>query len=185
MSDIKRIETLEQYFIDDYIKMREENSQLREQVRELELRATDYGYGITDLHRKVKTVRAEVASGYYFRHDVEDGNLSKHDVDRLLGIDDDERLFGECVDMRLKSGYNVFFIKWEEQTFQYLLMVKESRTEFAAITDGKPDSQLIKFDPECVELDTWVDASNADELKRLAAQTLRDELGELEFEDEG
>ena len=166
--------TLEQYFIEDYKRLKSRNEILAEELRKYEANADNHEYGITDLHQRYKAVRGQVISGYYVANLLERGYLEEDEVRKWVELSD-ESLFGE---VNGKIANYMTILEFKEHEFQYTLAVKESRTEWIAVSDGKRDSSLIEIaDGEFYE-NTWFSAERLDEFKAWLLDLLRENLGE-------
>ena len=165
--------TLEQYFIEDYVRLKGENDSLKADLARYEANAGNHEYGITDLHQRSKAVKGEVISAWYVEMRLSDGALKRDKVEEWLGMDDGQ-LFDEAKGE--SAGYTTI-LGFEEHEFQYTLMVKESRVEWAAVCDGHVGSSLIELEKgECCE-DTWFAADRSEELKEWLVYRLRENLG--------
>ena len=166
--------TLEQYFIEDYKRLKAMNKLLEGDLRKYEENAGNHEYGITDLHHRYKAVRGKVISAYYVASRLKGGYLKEDEVRKWIGLPD-ETLFGK-VNGKLADYATI--LELEEHEFQYTLAVKESRTEWIAVSDGKRDSSLIEIaDGEFFE-NTWFSAERLDEFKAWLLDLLRENLKE-------
>ena len=166
--------TLEQYFIEDYKRLKSRNEILAEELRKYEMNAGNHEYGITDLHQRCKAVRGQVISSYYVNNRLKDGYLKEDKVREWVELPDAE-LFGE---VNGKTAQYTTILEFKEHEFQYTLAVKESRTEWIAVSDGKRDSSLIELEKGDFCENTWFSAERGDEFKSWLLDLLRDELGE-------
>lgn len=168
--------TLEQYFIEDYKHLKEENAELKARIQQYEANAGNHEYGITDLHQRYQAVRGSSASSYYLRNELRDGHATVDEWEEWLALGDAE-LFDKLEGTDLKCTYSEPYIKIEEHEFQYTLFVKESRTEWTAFSDGKQDSQLMKAsDDVCME--KWTRASLKDQLIEVIMSCIREDMQE-------
>lgn len=166
--------TLEQYFIEDYKRLKIENDGLKTRLAAFEANAGNHEYGITDLHQRTKAVRGEVISAYYVRCRLKDGKLKEADARGWLELDDEalfERVAGRSVD------YSTI-LKYEEHEFQYMLFVKESRTEWTAVSDWKKNSNLLEINDGEFDESSWFAVDRADEFKAWLLGELRDNIRE-------
>ena len=168
--------TLEQYFIEDYKRLKEENSELKARISQYEANAGNHEYGITDLHQRYQAVRGSSTSSYYLRNELRDGHAKVSEWEEWLTLRDAE-LFEKLEGVNLKCTYSEPYIRFEEHEFQYTLFVKESRTEWTAFSDGKQDSQLIKVSDD-VCLGEWVRESLKDQLIGVIMSNLRENIQE-------
>lgn len=166
--------TLEQYFIEDYKRLKAENDDIKAKLAAFEANAGNHEYGITDLHQRFKAIRGSVIESYYVRARLKDGKLKPEAVRSWIELDD-ESLFAKT---NGKSADYTRILDYEEHEFQYTLMVKESRTEWVAVSDGNKNSKLETiYDGDFSEGD-WYDAARSDDFKRFLAQELRCNLRE-------
>jgi len=166
--------TLEQYFIEDYKRLKEENREIADELRAYEANAGNHEYGITDLHHRSKAVKGSVISDYYVKNRLRDGYLKEDVVREWIDLPDDQ-LFDEV--NGAKADYTTI-LEFDEHEFQYTLMVKESRTEWVAVSDGKVDSRLIKIDDGEFCENTWFSGERKDEFKAWLLAYLRENLEE-------
>lgn len=166
--------TLEQYFIEDYKRLKAENESLKLDLARYEANAGNHEYGITDLHQRSKAVKGSVISAWYVERRLCDGVLKADDVRAWLLLADDELL--EKLNGR-EANYTAI-LRYEEHEFQYTLMVKESRAEWVAVSDGKEGSNLIRLDDDGFCENTWFGADRADEFKAWVLGCLRESLEE-------
>lgn len=164
--------TLEQYFIEDYKRLKITNEELTKELHKYEAEADNHGYGITDLHRKYKAVKGSVISDWYVKSRLDGGYLTEGEVGKFLEMSDDE-LFEKA---NGKSVNYMTILEIEEHEFQYTLMVKESRVEWVAVSDGKKGSALIEIDDGELCEGTWFSAERKDELKAWLLECLRENL---------
>lgn len=166
--------TLEQYFIEDYKRLKAENDELKTELAALQANAGNHEYGITDLHQRYKAVRGSLVSSYYVKLWLNDGKLKEETVRAWLEWDDG-KLF-DYADGK-KIDYSTL-ISFEEHEFQYTLFVKESRTEWTAVSDGKVNSGLVKVaDGEFYE-NGWYPHEREDDFKAWLVESFRDVLRE-------
>lgn len=166
--------TLEQYFIEDYKRLKARNRILEEDLRKYEANAGNHEYGITDLHQKYKAVKGQVISEYYVASRLKSGYLKEDEVREWIGLPD-EKLFGK---VNGKTADYTTILEFKEHEFQYTLAVKESRTEWIAVSDGNRDSRLIEIDDGDFCENTWFSAERLDEFKAWLLDLLRENLGE-------
>lgn len=165
---------MEQYFIEDYKRLKEKNEALTEELHRYEANAGNHEYGITDLHQRRKAVKGSVIDDYYVKSRIAGGYLKVDEVREWLGLPDDElfeKTNGKMVDYTR-------ILDFEEHEFQYTLMVKESRVEWVAVSDGKVNSSLIKIDDGEFCEGTWFGVEREAEFKAWLLGCLRDELEE-------
>lgn len=168
--------TLEQYFIEDYKRLKEENDELKARVSQYEANAVNREYGITDLHQRCQAVRGSSTSSYYLKKELRGGHATVDEWEEWLTLGDAE-LFEKLKNADLKCTYSEPYIRFEEHEFQYTLFVKESRTEWTAFSDGKEDSRLMKVsDDVCME--KWVRASLKDQLIGVIISCIREDMQE-------
>lgn len=165
--------TLEQYFIEDYKRLKAENDELKSKLAVFEANAGNHEYGITDLHQRFNAVKGSVASAYHIRvYGFKNGNLKPDTAKQWLELADAE-LFdaveGKYVDYSK-------LITYEEHEFQYTLMVKESRTEWVARTDGTKNSVLYRIGGNDFCEGTWIEAEHAEEFKAWLANEFRENV---------
>lgn len=174
--------TLEQYFIEDYKRLKEKVDELSVKLMAYEANAGNHEYGITDLHQRCKAVRGRVISSYYVSIRLKDGYLKEDKVREWVDLPDAE-LFGE---VNGKMANYTTILEFEEHEFQYTLAVKESRTEWIAVSDGKRGSSLIELAKGDFCESTWFSAECGDEFKAWLLECLRDELkdGLKQYENE-
>lgn len=153
--------TLEQYFIEDYKRLKAENDDLKAKLAAFEANAGNHEYGITDLHQRSKAVKGSVISDYYVNIRLRDGKLKEDTARSWLEMSDAD-LFKKVND---KSVDYSTLLKLEEHEFQYTLFVKESRTEWVSVCDGNRDSKLETVDEGDFCEDTWFSIDRADEFK--------------------
>lgn len=175
--------TLEQYFIEDYKRLKAENESLKLDLARYEADAGNHEYGITDLHRRSKAVKGSVIRQYYVTSRLKGGYIDADAVRKWLALPDDE-LFAK---LRGKMADFTKILDYEEHEFQYTLMVKESRTEWVAVSDGNEGSDLVRLDGDEFCEDKWFGADRADELKAWLLGCLRESLekGLGEYEKKG
>lgn len=177
--------TLEQYFIEDYKRLKSRNEILAEELRKYEMNAGNHEYGITDLHQRYRAVKGTVISDYYVNLRLKDGHLKEDEAREWIGLPD-EMLFGKVNGKT--AGYTTI-LELQEHEFQYTLAVKESRTEWLAVSDGKRDSRLIEIDDGDFCENTWFSAERIDEFKSwllgLLRENLEEGLEQYESEKEG
>lgn len=166
--------TLEQYFIEDYRRLKAENDQLKSELARFQANAGNHEYGITDLHQRTAAVKGSVISDYYVTSRIEGGYLKPDEVRRLIEMDD-AQLFDAVKGKR--ADYTPI-LEYEEHEFQYTLMVKESRTEWVAVSDGNRNSNLVDMKESEFCENTWFPAERKDEFKAWLLDILRDELRE-------
>lgn len=166
--------TLEQYFIEDYKRLKVESDEFKTRLAAFEANAGNHEYGITDLHQRTKAVRGEVISSYYVRCRLRDGKLKEADARGWLELDDEalfERVAGRSVDYTT-------ILKYEEHEFQYTLFVKESRVEWVAVSDGKKNSDLLEINGGEFDESSWFAIDRAEEFKAWLVGELRISLRE-------
>ena len=164
--------TLEQYFIEDYKRLKAENDELKVKLAAFEANAGNHEYGITDLHQRSKAVKGSVISEYYVDARLRDGDLDEAEVRDWLEWDD-EKLFEH---VRGRNANYTTLLSFEEHEFQYTLFVKESRTEWAAVSDGKVNSGLLTIsDGEFYE-NEWFAFERKDEFKAWLVEAFRESL---------
>lgn len=164
--------TLEQYFIEDYKRLKTENDELKVKLAAFEANAGNHEYGITDLHQRCKAVKGSVISDYYVDARLRDGDLDETTVRDWLEWDD-EKLFEH---VRGRSASYTTLLGYEEHEFQYTLFVKESRTEWTAVSDGKENSILLTVsDGEFYE-NEWFAFERKDEFKAWLVEAFRESL---------
>lgn len=161
--------TLEQYFIEDYQRLKVENDKFKTRLAAFEANAGNHEYGITDLHHKTEAVKGGVISSYYVRNRLRDGDVKKETVESWLLLDDDA-LFEEVKNKSV--DYNTV-LKWEEHEFQYTLFVKESRVEWVAVCDGNRDSDLETINEGQFDENEWFAIDRKDEFKAWLLGELR------------
>lgn len=166
--------TLEQYFIEDYKRLKAENGELKSKLAMFEANAGNHEYGITDLHQRCKAVRGDVMASYYVENRLRDGKLEEGTVRSWLEMDD-EKLF-EAVEGR--SVDYTRLLSFEEHEFQYTLFVKESRIEWTAVCDGNKDSRLETIDGGDFCENTWFAIDRADDFKAWLLEEFRENLRE-------
>lgn len=166
--------TLEQYFIEDYKRLKSENDELKSKLAMFEANAGNHEYGITDLHQRFKAVRGDVMASYYVENRLRDGKLKEGTVRSWLEMDD-EKLF-EAVEG--KSVDYTRLISFEEHEFQYTLFVKESRVEWTAVCDGNKDSRLETINDGDFCENTWFAIDRADDFKAWLLEEFRENLRE-------
>lgn len=168
--------TLEQYFIEDYKRLKEENDELKARVSQYEANAGNHDYGITDLHQRYQAVRGSSTSSYYLKKELSDGYATVDEWEEWLALSD-AALFEKLEGTYLKCTYSEPYIEFEEHEFQYTLFVKESRTELTVFSDGKQDSQLMKdYDDVCMK--EWIRASLKDQLIEVIMSCIREDMQE-------
>ena len=166
--------TLEQYFIEDYKRLKAENGELKSKLAMFEANAGNHEYGITDLHQRFKAVRGDVMASYYVENRLRDGKLKEGTVRSWLEMDD-EKLF-EAVEGR--SVDYTRLLSFEEHEFQYTLFVKESRVEWTAVCDGNKDSRLETIDGGDFCENTWFSIERAGDFKAWLLEAFRENLRE-------
>lgn len=166
--------TLEQYFIEDYKRLKSRNELLAEELRKYEMNAGNHEYGITDLHQRYRAVKGTVISDYYVASRLKGGYLKEDEVREWVGLPD-EKLFGK---VNGKMADYTTILEFKEHEFQYTLAVKESRAEWIAVSDGKRGSSLIELAEGDFCENTWFSAERGDEFKSWLLDLLRDELVE-------
>lgn len=166
--------TLEQYFIEDYKRLKAENDELKTELAAFQANAGNHEYGITDLHQRYKAVRGSLVSSYYVKSWLKDGKLKEETVRAWLEWDDG-KLFdyadGKSID------YSTL-VSFEEHEFQYTLFVKESRTEWTAVSDGKVNSGLVKVEDGEFDENEWYPHEREDDFKEWLVESFRDVLRE-------
>ena len=166
--------TLERYFIDDYSRLKADNERLKAELMQFQANAGNHEYGITDLHQRAKAVKGSVISEYYVLSRIEGGYLKPDEVRGWLEMDD-AQLFG-AVNGRTADYTTI--LEYTEHEFQYTLMVKESRTEWVAVSDGKKNSNLICMEGTEFYENEWFPAERKEEFKSWLLETLRERLQE-------
>lgn len=164
--------TLEQYFIEDYKRLKVENEQLKSDLAQYQANAGNHEYGITDLHQRAMAVKGSVISDYYVTSRIEGGYLKPGEVRGWLEMDD-VQLFDA---VKGKKADYTAILELEEHEFQYTLLVKESMTEWVAVSDGNRDSRLINMKESEFCENTWFPAERKDEFKSWLLDLLREEL---------
>ena len=169
-------QTIEGFFLDDYMRQRETIIEQRRKIDEYERREAVSGYGCFDTHRVAKCVKVPVASSYDYRRK---GILTAEEIERVLALGDDEFL-DWCMQDHRVAGSTSFYdklrpISVEEHTFQYTLRFVESRSDRTYVTDGVAGKTLLEL-PEGPEVDEWVDERYRDESVGLAMDIARDNL---------
>ena len=169
-------EGLERFFIEKYESMERERDALRERVFQLEGDLTGAEFGITDLHRKFKAVRGTVCAMCTLKANMLDKDVTCDQMREYIALPDDE-LFAK---FRNKSVGYYTILKFERHEFAYSLMVKESRVEWLAFTDGNEGSVLHAVPDEDDELtcDDWFPAEREDEMVKALCKLLRERMGE-------
>lgn len=177
------IRTLEQYFLEDYERMKAENKDMTKRLAELERGE----FGITDLHRKLQAVKGSTCSRWVIKdYLLKNGKMTPERMREVMALGD-EALFKKFKEKRL-NYYEA--IKYEEHEFQYTLRIKESRDEWTAVTDGKENSDLLKVTPrklgEDLCEDEWYPIEEAEALRTSLAQNLRETMEEAldEYEED-
>ena len=169
-------EGLERFFIEKYESMEAERDALRERVLQLEGDLTGAEFGITDLRRKFKAVRGTVSNVSTLKsYMLDNGNVTCDQMREYIALPDEE-LFAKFRNKTI-SYYTV--LKFERKTFQYTLMVKESRDEWVAFTDGGARDQLYAVPEEDDDLtsDDWFPAEREDEMVEALCKLLRERMG--------
>ena len=166
--------TLEQYFIEDYKRLKAENDELKTKLAAFEANAGNHEYGITDLHQRAKAVKGSVISSYYVDSRINGGYIKEEDARAWLEMGDDE-LF-ERVNGR--SANYTKLLDYEEHEFQYTLFVKESRTEWTAVSDGKNGSNLIEVEDGEFYEGEWIPYERKDEFKAWLVECFRESIRE-------
>ena len=164
--------TLEQYFIEDYKRLKAENDDLKSKLAAFEANSGKHEYGITDLQHRSKAVRGNVISDYYVSNRLKDGKLKEETARSWLEMADDdlfEAVNGKSVDYTT-------LLKLEEHEFQYTLFVKESRTEWVSVCDGKHDSKLETIDEGDFCEETWFSIDRAEDFRAWLLEEFRDSL---------
>jgi len=137
-----------------------------------------YDQGIREMNGKLEKAETEKSNNYWGKYNAEkERDELKAEVERLKAKVKTawNELFdaveGKCVDYSKCIDY-------EEHEFQYTLMVKESRAEWVARTDGTKDSYLYEICGSDFFENIWIDAEHADEFKVWLAQEFRENLRE-------
>ncbi len=169
-------QTIEGFFLHDYMRQREEIEALKSKVHELEEREAVGGYGCFDTHQVAKCVKVVTAGSYDYKRK---GILTEDEIERVLALGDDEFL-DWCTQDHRTDGSTGFFdklrpISVEEHTFQYTLRFVESRSDRTYVTDGTVNKVLVEL-PEGSEVDQWIDERHRDESVELAMDIARDNL---------
>lgn len=170
-------EGLERFFIEKYESMERERDALRERVLQLEGDLTGAEFGITDLRRKFKAVRGTVCNaGTLKMYMLDNGNVTCDQMREYIALPDEE-LFAK---FRNKSVSYYTILKFERHEFVYTLMVKESRVEWLAFTDGDVDSVLhaVPDDDDDLTRDDWFPAEREDEMVKALCDLLRERMGD-------
>ena len=165
--------TLEQYFIEDYKRLKAENDELKSKLATYEANAGSHEYGITDLHQRFKAVKGSVTSSYQIKvYGLKNGKLKLETAKKWIDMGDAE-LF-ESVEGKYIDYSKC--IDYEEHEFQYTLAVKESRAEWVARTDGTKNSSLYEIGESDFDEGIWIDANRADDFKVWLAQEFRENV---------
>lgn len=170
-------EGLERFFIEKYESMERERDALRERVLQLEGDLAGAEFGITDLRRKFKAVRGTVCAASTLKGCMLDKGVTCDQMREYIALTDEE-LFAK---FRNKSVSYYTVLKFERRTFQYTLMVKESRDEWVAFTDGGAGDQLYCVpdeDDDDLIGDDWFPAEREDEMVEALCALLRERMGE-------
>lgn len=169
-------QTIEGFFLDDYMRQRETTSEQRRKIDEYERREAVSGYGCFDMHRVAKCVKVVTASSYDYRRK---GALTEDEIERVLALGDDEFLEWCMQEHRVAGSTSVYDklrpIFVEQHTFQYTLRFVESRSDRTYVTDGVANKTLIEL-PNGSDVDVWVDERHRDESVELAMDIAHDNL---------
>ena len=169
-------QTIEGFFLDDYMRQREIILEQSRRIDEYEKREAVSGYGCFDLHRVAKCVSVNTASSYDYRRK---GILTEDEIERVLALGDDEFLEWCTQEHRVAGSTSVYDklrpIFVERHTFQYTLRFVESRSDRTYVTDGVANRSLVEL-PDGSEVDQWVDERHRDESVELAMDIARDNL---------
>lgn len=169
-------QTIEGFFLDDYMRQREEIEALRRKVGEYEEKEAVSGYGCFDMHRVAKCVKVVTASSYDYKRK---GILAEDEIERVLALGDDEFLEWCMQEHRVAGGTSIYDklrpIFVEQHTFQYTLRFVESRSDRTYVTDGVANKTLIEL-PDGTDVDAWVDERHREESVELAMDIARDNL---------
>jgi len=169
-------QTIEGFFLDDYMRQRETISEQRRKIDEYERREAVSGYGCFDMHRVAKCVKVVTAGSYDYRRK---GILTEDEIERVLALGDDEFLDWCMREHRVAGGTSFYDklrpISVEEHTFQYTLRFVESRSDRTYVTDGVAGKTLLEL-PDGSDVDQWVDERYRDESVGLAMDIARDNL---------
>lgn len=166
--------TLEQYFIEDYKRLKSENDELKSKLAMFEANAGNHEYGMTDLHQRSKAVMGDVMSTYYVASRLKDGKLEEGTVRSWLEMDDEE-LFDA---VEGKSVDYTTLVSLKEHEFQYTLFVKESRCEWTSVCDGKESSRLETINDGDFCENVWFAIDRADDFKAWLLEEFRENLRE-------
>ena len=162
--------TLEQYFIEDYKKIKAENEELKEQLHQYEANSNHHEFGITDLQQRTKAVKGSLISSYYLMARLKDGKLKLDRAKKWLNLTTDEII-------KKLNGISLYYttvLSFEVHEFQYTLFVKESRTEWTAVSDGKKGSSLIQINSGEFCEDTWFSIDEIEPFKHWLASNFKE-----------
>lgn len=166
--------TIEAFFLDEYNKLRKEVEELRAYKKQQE---ESPDFGIHDLHKTCTLVKYDVSSSYYWREYY----LKAHDVsvswfNSLIAMTNDD-LFDALNRLDL-GGWNNKAIERNEDTFQYTLMINESRSSWTGYTNGEPGDSITKI-PEAPNVNEYVPMLFEQESRNMAISLLRENLIEV------
>lgn len=176
-------QTIEGFFLHDYMRQRETILEQERKIDEYERREAVSGYGCFDTHRVAKCVKVVTAGSYDYKRK---GILTEDEIERVLALGDDEFLEW-CMQEHRVAGSTSFYdklrpISVEEHTFQYTLRFVESRSDRTYVTDGNEGSTLVELS-DGPTVDAWVDGQHRDGsvmfAMDIARENLRDALGRL------
>jgi len=168
--------TLEQFFLADYNKLKEENEQLKEKIRKI----TDNNYGCFDMRKPCETVCIEVADLYRFRDEKYYG-FTVDKIKEALELDDESLWDWGLRSHVSTSYYETIPIKVSRHTYYYTLNFVETKKNIVLLTDGEAGSELIPiydwdFYNPADNLGKSLDICYEDDLKNIAIQILRGRL---------
>lgn len=162
-------ETIEQYFLEDYKRLKAEVERLQEALDE-----RDAEWGVRDLGHRYKTLSADAASTYALVRAMKEGDLSEDEAESIASMSDAD-VVAKYSDRKIPSYYSERCIKLERKEFQYTLRVKESRDEYILVTDGEDGCIMYRID-DTVALDRYVSSEFEEELKALCAEKFRENV---------
>lgn len=166
--------TIESFFLADYQRLKKENDELKATIQEHELEkiASTSDCGFTDIGKKTRAVRCEVASSYYAFDD--ETTWGKFDAEQLAALakKEDEALLEEAKKTRKKWGGNVYEEKNHTFPFTVRFSSYKERSTYAYDPD-KSKTELFAVKEEA-DIDCWVNAMLENECRELAAGSIRD-----------
>lgn len=166
--------TIESFFLADYQRLKKENDELKEQIKEHELEkiTNTSDCGFTDLGRKTEAIMCNVATSYSsFDKETTWGKLDVEQLENLAGKED-EALLEKAKTACQRWGGKVY--EEEKRTFPFTVefATYKGRNRYAYDPDKKRTELVIVS--EEADTNSYVNARLEAECRAIAAEEIRE-----------